>query len=158
MEDSKIIDLYWERNEKAISATGQKYGSYCYYIAYNILHDQEDADESVNDTYLGAWNAIPPHRPNMLRTFLGKITRSISLKKWRDAHRDKRGGDEVSLVLDELSECVPSNLSVIYFVHFFTVPMCYEPLLPFFILFKFYIFTITKINTDACHFFFICIF
>ena len=88
MEDSKIIDLYWERNEKAISATGQKYGSYCYYIAYNILHDQEDADESVNDTYLGAW------------------------KKWRDAHRDKRGGDEVSLVLDELSECVPSNLSV----------------------------------------------
>lgn len=77
MEDSKIIDLYWERNEKAISATGQKYGSYCYYIAYNILHDQEDADESVNDTYLGAWNAIPPHRPNMLRTFLGKITRSI---------------------------------------------------------------------------------
>ena len=112
MEDSKIIDLYWERNEKAISATGQKYGSYCYYIAYNILHDQEDADESVNDTYLGAWNAMPPHRPNMLRTFLGKITRSISLKKWRDAHRDKRGGDEVSLVLDELSECVPSNLSV----------------------------------------------
>ena len=111
MEDSKIIDLYWERNEKAISATEQKYGSYCYYIAYNILHDQEDADESVNDTYLGAWNAIPPHRPNMLRTFLGKITRSISLKKWRDAHRDKRGGDEVSLVLDELSECVPSNLS-----------------------------------------------
>lgn len=98
MEDSKIIDLYWERNEKAISATEQKYGSYCYYIAYNILHDQEDADESVNDTYLGAWNAIPPHRPNMLRTFLGKITRSISLKKWRDAHRDKRGGDEVSLV------------------------------------------------------------
>lgn len=112
MEDSKIIDLYWERNEKAISATEQKYGSYCYYIAYNILHDQEDADESVNDTYLGAWNAIPPRRPNMLRTFLGKITRSISLKKWRDAHRDKRGGDEVSLVLDELSECVPSNLSV----------------------------------------------
>jgi RNA polymerase sigma factor (sigma-70 family) len=112
MEDSKIIDLYWERNEKAISATEQKYGSYCYYIAYNILHDQEDAEESVNDTYLGAWNAIPPHRPNMLRTFLGKITRSISLKKWRDAHRDKRGGDEVSLVLDELSECVPSNLSV----------------------------------------------
>lgn len=107
MEDSKIIDLYWERNEKAISATEQKYGSYCYYIAYNILHDQEDADESVNDTYLGAWNAIPPHRPNMLRIFLGKITRSISLKKWRDAHRDKRGGDEVSLVLDELSEYVP---------------------------------------------------
>ena len=72
MEDSKIIDLYWERNEKAISATGQKYGSYCYYIAYNILHDQEDADESVNDTYLGAWNAIPPHRPEYAKNIFGQ--------------------------------------------------------------------------------------
>lgn len=112
MEDSKIIDLYWERDEKAISATASKYGSYCRYIAYNILHNQEDTDECVNDTYLGAWNAMPPHRPHMLRTFLGRITRCVSLKKWRDSHRDKRGGDEVSLVLEELSECVPSNLSV----------------------------------------------
>ena len=112
MEDSKIIDLYWERNEEAISATASKYGSYCRYIAYNILHNQEDTDECVNDTYLGAWNAMPPHRPNMLRTFLGRITRCVSLKKWRDAHRNKRCSDEVSLVLEELSECVPSNLSV----------------------------------------------
>lgn len=112
MEDCKIIDLYWEWDEKAIGATASKYGSYCYYIAYNVLHNQEDADESVNDTYLGAWNAMPPHRPNMLRTFLGKITRCVSLKKWRDDHREKRGGDEVSLVLEELSECVPSNFSV----------------------------------------------
>ena len=112
MEDCKIIDLYWERDEKAIGATASKYGSYCYYIAYNVLHNQEDADESVNDTYLGAWNAMPPHRPNMLRTFLGKITRFVSLKKWRDDHREKRGGDEVSLVLEERSECVPSNFSV----------------------------------------------
>ena len=112
MKDHEIIELYWARNESAITATTEKYGNYCHTIAYNILRNKEDAEECANDTYLGAWNAMPPHRPNMLRTFLGKITRSISLKKWRDAHRDKRGGDEVSLILDELSECVPSNLSV----------------------------------------------
>ena len=112
MEDSQIVDLYWERNEQAIRAAASKYGDYCYSIAYNILRSREDADESVNDTYLGAWNAMPPHRPNCLRTFLGKITRRVSLKKWRDEHRDKRGGDEVSLALEELSECIPSNASV----------------------------------------------
>ena len=112
MEDSRIIELYWERDEKAIHAAASKYGSYCYAIAYNILGSREDAEESVNDAYLGAWNAMPPHRPNCLRTFLGKITRRVSLKKWRDEHRDKRGGDEVSLALEELSECIPSNTSV----------------------------------------------
>ena len=112
MEDSQIVDLYWERNEQAIRAAASKYGGYCYSIAYNILRSREDAYESVNDTYLGAWNAMPPHRPNCLRTFLGKITRRVSLKKWRDEHRDKRGGDEVSLALEELSECIPSNASV----------------------------------------------
>ena len=112
MDDSRIVDLYWVRNESAITETASKYGKYCYAIAYNILCDKEDADESVNDTYLGAWNAIPPHRPSVLRTFLGKITRRVSLKKWRDSHRDKRGGNEVSLALDELSECVPSNVTV----------------------------------------------
>lgn len=81
MEDSQIVDLYWERNEQAIRAAASKYGDYCYSIAYNILRSREDADESVNDTYLGAWNAMPPHRPNCLRTFLGKITRRVSLKK-----------------------------------------------------------------------------
>lgn len=112
MEDSRIIDLYWERDEQAIHAAASKYGSYCYSIAYNILRSREDAEESINDAYLGAWNAMPPHRPNSLRTFLGKITRCVSLKKWRDGHRDKRGGDEVSLALEELSECIPSNTSV----------------------------------------------
>ena len=112
MEDSQIVDLYWERNEQTIRAAASKYGGYCYSIAYNILRSREDADESVNDIYLGAWNAMPPHRPNCLRTFLGKITRRVSLKKWRDEHRDKRGGDEVSLALEELSECIPSNASV----------------------------------------------
>ena len=112
MEDNQIVDLYWARSESAIMETASKYGKYCHAIAYNILCDQEDADESVNDTYLGAWNAMPPHRPSILRSFLGKITRRVSLKKWRDSHRDKRGGGEVSLALDELSECVPSNVMV----------------------------------------------
>lgn len=112
MEDNRIVDLYWARNESAITETASKYGKYCYAIAYNILCDNEDADESVNDTYLGAWNAMPPHRPSILRSFLGKITRRVSLKKWRDSHRGKRGGGEVFLALDELSECVPSNIMV----------------------------------------------
>lgn len=111
MEDNRIVDLYWARSESAITETASKYGKYCYAIAFNILCDQEDADESVNDTYLGAWNAMPPHRPSILRSFLGKIARRVSLKKWRDSRRDKRGG-EVSLALDELSECVPSNVMV----------------------------------------------
>ena len=109
MEDSKIVDLYWARSEYAITESAQKYGSYCYAIAYNILSNTQDADESVNDTYLGAWNSMPPHRPSILRTFLGKITRRLSLKKWRDKNRKKRGGGEVSIALDELNECIPSR-------------------------------------------------
>ncbi len=112
MEDNRIVDLYWARSEDAITETSEKYGKYCYAIAYNILSNAEDADESVNDTYLDAWHNMPPHRPAILSTFLGKITRRISIDKWRWRTADKRGGDEVSLVLDELSECVPSNLSV----------------------------------------------
>ena len=106
MEDSQIVDLYWERNEQAIRAAASKYGDYCYSIAYNILRSREDADESVNDTYLGAWNAMPPHRPSLLSTFLGKITRNLSFDLYRKMHRGKRGGSQVDAVLDELEECV----------------------------------------------------
>jgi len=112
MEDSKIIDLYWARSEQAIAETASKYGNYCYAIAYNVLSDPQDAEEAVNDTYSGAWNSMPPHRPSVLRTFLGKITRRISLKKCRDMSRDKRGSGEMALALDELDECIPSNKSV----------------------------------------------
>ena len=112
MEDSRIIDLYWQRNVLAISETQSKYERYCYTIAYNILHNNEDAEESVNDTYVGAWNAIPPHRPAVLSTFLGKITRRISLKKCREKAAEKRGGGEVALTLDELEECIPSGDSI----------------------------------------------
>lgn len=112
MEDSNIVRLYWERSENAIGETALKYGKYCFTIADNILQNKEDANESVNDTYWGAWNAIPPNNPTVLRTFLGKLTRRISLKKWRDENRVKRGGGEVTLALEELEECVPSGVEV----------------------------------------------
>lgn len=112
MEDTRIVDLYWARSENAIVETSAKYGKYCYSIAYNILANREDADESVNDTYLDAWNTIPPHRPSCLSTFLGKITRRISIDKWRSRTAEKRGGGEIMLALDELSDCVPSNYKV----------------------------------------------
>lgn len=109
MEDSDIVALYWARREQAVTETAAKYGSYCHSIAQNILANPEDAEESVNDAYLAAWNAIPPHRPAVLRTFLGKLTRRQALKKWRDGVREKRGGGETALALEELEECVPSG-------------------------------------------------
>ena len=108
MEDQKIVSLYWQRKEQAIDETAHKYGKYCYRIAWNILANAQDAEESVNDTYWNAWECMPPHHPAVLSTFLGKITRRISLNRWRDQHREKRGGGEVPLALDELSECIPS--------------------------------------------------
>lgn len=112
MEDSKIVELYWQRQESAISATAVKYGKYCHTIAYNILYNQEDAEESVSDTYLAAWKNMPPHRPSILSAFLGKLTRRISLNKWRRTTTKKRGGGEMPLALEELSECIPSGESV----------------------------------------------
>lgn len=112
MDDKQIVDLYWERNEKAISATAAKYGGYCYSVANNILNNRADAEECVNDTYLSAWNSMPPHRPSVLSTFLGKITRRISIDKWRKSGAEKRGGGQPTVVLDELSECIPDKNSV----------------------------------------------
>ena len=108
MEDSQIVDLYWQRNEDAISETEKKYGHYCLSIANAILRDNEDAKECVNDTWLGAWNSMPPHRPEILSTWLGKITRRLSLKKWRAKSAQKRGGGSVAVSLEELEECLPS--------------------------------------------------
>ena len=107
MEDGAIVALYWERNETAIQETSDKYGRYLTKIALNILADREDAEESVNDTYLHAWNAMPPHRPHVLSTFLGRITRHLSIDFYRRQHSAKRGGSEYALSLDELSDCVP---------------------------------------------------
>lgn len=112
MEDSKIIDLYFQRNEEAISQTAAKYGSYCFSIARSVLHDPEDAREAVNDSYLGMWNAIPPHVPVSFSGFLGKITRRISVTRYLAARAEKRGGGEPELVLEELAGCVPAPIGL----------------------------------------------
>ena len=106
MNDKSIVDLYFSRDEEAITQTDQKYGRYCYSIAYNILTNKEDAEESVSDTYMTAWRAIPPRRPSVLSTFLGKITRHISIDRWRERSARKRGGGEVTFALEELEDCV----------------------------------------------------
>ena len=112
MEDRQIIDLYWNRSEEAISQTDKKYGPYCYKIAYNIFGSKEDSEESVYDTYMDAWNAMPPNRPTHLACFLGKITRRISIDRWRGRTAAKRGGKEIDLALDELEWCVSDSRSL----------------------------------------------
>lgn len=109
MEDSQIVDLYWDRSEQAIAETDCKYGRYCFSIANNILPFREDAQESVNDTYLAAWNALPPARPAVLRTFLGKLTRRISIDRWRYLSAEKRGGGTIPAALEELAGCIPGG-------------------------------------------------
>ena len=106
MQDEQIVDLYWQREESAISETEVKYGRYLTKIAYNILADVEDSRESVNDTYLSAWNSMPPHRPTMLSTYLGKITRRISIDRFRGRNREKRRPSQYSVSLAELEECI----------------------------------------------------
>lgn len=106
MEDCQIIELYWQKNADAISRTADKYGAYCFAIAENILHSTEDSEECVNDTWLHAWNAMPPQRPNVLRMFLAKITRNLSFDRFNARNAQKRGGGEMALVLDELGECL----------------------------------------------------
>lgn len=109
MEDSQIIELYFKRKEEAIKETDSKYGSYCFAIADNILHNAEDAEECVSDTWLKAWNAIPPGRPTVLRMFLAKITRNLSFNRFHARNAEKRGGGEVHLVLEELAECIANE-------------------------------------------------
>lgn len=108
MEDQQIVDLYFARSESAITETDRKYGRYCHSIAYNILEDHEDAKEIVNDTYLKAWNTIPPNRPDPLKPYVGMISRHLSLDRYEEYHTQKRGG-QVPLVLEELAECIPDN-------------------------------------------------
>ena len=108
MQDSDIIELYWQRSERAIAETANKYGTYAHSIAHAILQNDADAEECVNDAYLRLWNAIPPARPNGFRTFLGKIVRNLSLNRYQKQTAHKRGAGQVALVLEELSECIPS--------------------------------------------------
>lgn len=109
MDDKQIVDLYWARTENAISETAHKYGKYCHYIAYNILHNDEDSEECVNDSYLKVWNVIPPQRPSKLSTFLGKITRNLALDRYKYNTREKRGSGQMPLVIDELAECISAT-------------------------------------------------
>lgn len=112
MKDEEIISLYWNRNEQAIAATAHKYGGYCHSISYNILHSNEDAQECVNDTWLGAWKSIPPRQPKRLSAYLGKITRNLSLNRARQYSAQKRGLGQTELVLSELEDCIPAQNSV----------------------------------------------
>ncbi len=109
MDDHTLVELYWRRDETALEISEETYGAYCLRIAYNILGDTEDAKESVNDVWLAAWHSIPPHRPKVLQAFLGKLTRNISLKKRRDQRAAKRGGGELPLIYEELSDCIPAQ-------------------------------------------------
>ena len=106
MEDHEIVELFWRRDENAIAQAEAKYGRYCGSIAAGILRDRGDTDECLNDTWMNAWNAMPPHRPGFLKAFLGKITRNLALNLYEKKHAEKRGGGETALALDELAECV----------------------------------------------------
>lgn len=109
MDDKMIVRLYFERNEQAITETSEKYGHYCHHIAHNILFNNSDEEECVNDTWLHAWNCIPPNEPTVLSVFLGKITRNLCFDYYKRKHSQKRGGHNIDLVLDELEELVSGN-------------------------------------------------
>ncbi len=112
MKDTEIVLLYLDRNQDAITETAAKYGNYCTSIAKNILGNKEDAEECVNDTYMNAWNSIPPNKPNPLSVYIGKITRNISFNRYKHNNAAKRSGSVISEVLEELSECISGKENV----------------------------------------------
>ena len=112
MDDLGIIALFWDRQERAVEETSRKYGHYCWTVAYNILRSKEDSEECVNDTWLKAWNIIPPQRPSILSAFLGKITRNLALDRYRSSRSSKRGGGQMPVALEELKECLPDLTAV----------------------------------------------
>lgn len=111
MEDQKILDLFWARDEQAITETQQKYGSWCEGIAYRVLNNREDAEECASDTFMTAWDNIPPKRPKILSAWLGRISRNLALTRYRSYHAQKRGGGETALVLEELQLCASSAVT-----------------------------------------------
>ena len=112
MQDAEIVQLFWNRDERAIGEAKTKYGAYCAAIAGSILGSTQDAEEAVQDTWFAAWSSIPPNRPALLKTYLGKLARRSALKKWRGMHALKRGGGEVALALEELTECLSASENV----------------------------------------------
>ncbi len=109
MEDRQIVALYVARSDRAIDETERKYGAYCRSIAKNILHSDQDADECVSDAYLGAWNSIPPQKPEVLGAYVGKLTRRKAIDRLRERDAVKRGGGAVRLAFEELGECIPAG-------------------------------------------------
>ena len=109
MDDERIIDLYWQRDERAIDETDIKYGPLCSSIAYGILSNPEDTEECVSDTYMAAWNSLPPQRPRLLRAYLGRITRNLSLNRLRNGSARKRGGGELNLIYEEMENCLAAE-------------------------------------------------
>lgn len=112
MDDNAIVEMFFERNERAISAIGEKYGGYCRTIAMNILGNDQETDECLNDTYLKAWESIPPEKPRVLSAFLAKITRNLAIDRYRKNRSRKRGGNETELIFEELESCVSAGGSV----------------------------------------------
>lgn len=112
MQDSQIIALFEARDERAIAETAEKYGAFCKGIAINILQNLQDAEECINDTWLRTWDSIPPAKPTLLKTYVGKITRNLAIDRYRGEHRQKRGVGEVVLALDEISELTDSGYEV----------------------------------------------
>ena len=112
MKDREILDLFWKRDESAISETANTYGNYCYAIAYNILNSKEDAEECVNDTWMNTWKSIPPHRPSNLATYLGKITRNLAFNRYKLLRAQKRGLGRIEIALSELDGCIPAKKDV----------------------------------------------
>lgn len=106
MDDQQIVALYWQRSDEALVQSDAKYGAYCYAVAHRIVENDQDAEECVNDTWLHAWNAMPPQRPSVLRMFFAKITRNLSFDRIRGRNAKKRGGGELPLALEELSRCI----------------------------------------------------
>lgn len=112
MNDISIVELYWKRSEQAILETSNKYGKLCHGISYNILRNEQDAEECVNDTWLRAWNSMPPNRPSRLSIFLGRITRNLSLDKYRCYSAEKRLMTRTAEALEELEECISGGDNV----------------------------------------------
>ena len=111
MDDNAIVALFWARDEQALWVSAQKYGPYCHTVAYNIVRNRQDAEECVNDTWVQAWNAIPPRTPLALKAFLGTITRNLAINLYRASHTQRRGGGQVAVALEELGECVSPDTS-----------------------------------------------
>ena len=109
MTDQEIVALYWNREERAIEETDHKYGAYCGTIARNILRNLEDAKECVKDTWMHTWSSVPPHRPAILSSYLGTITRNLSISRYRAANAQKRRGDRLTVAYEELQESLPAG-------------------------------------------------